>query len=75
MRRQPTNQNIKTLLSVLQRSKSELLRNQVSKALRVPNPKGPVIEVDDEDQDVKKKIAVWRSWSHELAREEASSQQ
>lgn len=75
LRRQPTNQNIKTLMTVLQTSKSELLRNQISKALRVRNPKGPVIEVDDEDQDVKKKLAIWRTWSHELAREEASSHQ
>jgi len=62
IRRQPTDQNMKLLMGVLQTSKDELLLNQVSKALRVRNPKGPVIELDDQSPDIQRKIATWQAW-------------
>jgi hypothetical protein len=64
MRRTPTDQNMKILMGVLQTSKDELLLNQISKVLRVRNPKGPVIQLDDEDHEVQRKIATWQAWGN-----------
>jgi hypothetical protein len=66
LRSRPSDENIKLLVLALEKNEDQRLKNHLSRALRVRNPKGPIIEEDDEDAVVTSKVKAWSSWSEIL---------
>ena len=60
----PTNENKHILLQVLTETAEEPLREYISRRLRIFYPQGQVISVDDEPEEVLKKMEVWKNMSY-----------
>ncbi|MCB0350994.1 MAG: hypothetical protein KDD38_07410 [Bdellovibrionales bacterium] len=66
LRSRPTDENFKVLVDVLKTSTDQAFLYTVTKALRVRNPKGPIILETDHDDVVKSKINEWTLWRRQL---------
>lgn len=60
----PTNENKQILLQVLIETAEKSLREYISRRLRMFYPNGQVISVDDEPEEVLKKIEAWKNMSY-----------
>ncbi len=69
MRSRPTNENFKVLVDVLKTTNDQTFLYVVTKALRVKNPKGPIILETDADDVVQKKVSEWTDWRRTLKSE------
>lgn len=66
MRSRPTDENFKTLVDALRTSTDRQFQYTLSKILRVRNPKGPIIEEEDDKSLAAKKISDWVNWRKSL---------
>ena len=66
LRKWPSDENFKILVLGLSSTQDIDLQNFITKALRVRNPKGPVVDVNDNDEMVAKKISEWKTWVKSL---------
>ncbi len=65
MKQKPTNENMKIFAEVLPLTKNNDLLLLISKTLRIKNPKGPLIQEND-DPELEQKIKTWQDWAKKL---------
>lgn len=66
MRMRPTDENFKVLVDSLRTTDDLEILNYTTKALRVRNPKGPIVELEEPKSEAEKKIGEWVKWRKTL---------
>src|SRR5690606_28461612 len=66
LKQKPTDENFKVLVQMIQKEQDFGLLNHVTKILRIKNPKGSVIQLDDDDATKEKKSREWQAWARSL---------
>lgn len=67
MRKMPSDRNVLAIIDALRTAKENTLLNVMTKTLRVRNPKGPVVDLDDDDKTVKTKLDSWFLWAKSIS--------
>lgn len=62
LKQRPSLDNFQTMIQALEVTDDRDLLNQLTKTLRIRNPKGPVIEETTTDENVQKAIRQWVQW-------------
>jgi hypothetical protein len=70
LRRFPSDNNARELVKAFDHTSDYVVMGAISDALRVRNPKGPKITVDDSKPDLENKIAEWKKWAKTLGKSE-----
>ncbi|MCB0341155.1 MAG: hypothetical protein H6626_05085 [Pseudobdellovibrionaceae bacterium] len=66
LRQHPSDDNMKALVAGLEKTNSIEVQNYLTTALRVRNPKGPIINEDDSDEERQPKLQAWKDWAKSL---------
>lgn len=62
LKRKPSKENFSVLIEVLQAAKEIELQSELTNALRVRNPRGPVITESDDEESRTLKTQQWMAW-------------
>ncbi len=62
LKQKPSLDNFKAMIQALEVTEDRDLLTQLTKTLKIRNPKGPVIEETTADENVQKAIAQWLQW-------------
>lgn len=62
LRKKPSSNNIAILIEALQRNSEPELQSQITRALRVVHPKGPMIDAEGSEWDRQKHVEAWQKW-------------
>ncbi|MCB9024912.1 MAG: hypothetical protein H6625_01220 [Bdellovibrionaceae bacterium] len=65
IKNKPTNENLKVLASSLHRTEDLELQVEITKALRIMNPKGPLLSLDKPEK-FDEQIQQWQKWAEQL---------
>lgn len=68
LRYSPSDENMAALADALEKTDQRELVDQIIKVLRLRNPKGPMIDQNDDWDDIQKVIAQWKAWATKFAR-------
>ena len=65
MKRKPTNENMKVLVKSLEQTEDLQLQADVTKVLRIMNPRGPMIKLEEPEKN-HEYIRQWKKWADSL---------
>ncbi|MCB0389840.1 MAG: hypothetical protein KDD58_01045 [Bdellovibrionales bacterium] len=65
LKRKPTNENMKILVKALEQTEDIDLKTEITKVLKIMNPRGPVIQ-SDKPEKIDEYILQWKSWANTL---------
>lgn len=65
MKQKPTAENMKVIAQSLEQTENEELQMEMSKVLKIMNPKGPLIDLNHPDK-IQEQIQFWQKWANDL---------
>ncbi len=66
LKKKPSLENLAVMMKALQESQSPEFQSDLTKALRVRNPKGPILQPDDEPEKRDATVKVWTQWWQQI---------